>query len=90
MFLNHFLNWKLNLPQAWYTTHAIVPVFIELVVKHLSIAAEETSLGAEDDDVVGCGGQGEEDHFNLKAHPQEHSTSYESQDTAEHRVLREK
>lgn len=46
-------------------------------VKDVSVGHEEHPLGAENDDVVCCRGQGEEEHFELKAHPEEDSTCNE-------------
>lgn len=56
-------------------------------VKDVAVGYEERPLGAEDDDVVRCRGQREEEHFELKADSQENSAGHEGQDAAVHRVL---
>lgn len=38
------------------------------------VGHEEHAPGAEDDGVEGCRGQGEEEHFEFKAHPEKHPT----------------
>lgn len=53
---------------------AAVPAHVGLRVEDVSIDHEELALGAEDEDVVGGGGQGEEENLELEAHAQEHST----------------
>ncbi len=57
-------------------------------VEDISVCDEERALGAEDDDVVCCRSQDEEEHFELKADPEEDSTGNEGQNTAVHGVLR--
>lgn len=61
-----------------------------LSVENFSVDHKEFPLGAEDEDVVRCGGQDEEEHFELKAHPEEDSACDERQDAAVHRVLKER
>lgn len=56
----------------------------------MSVGQEEHPLGAEDDDVVCCGHHGEEEHFELKAHPEEDSTRDKRQDAAIYGVLRKR
>ena len=56
-------------------------------VKVASVGQEERPLGAEDDDVVCCRRHGEEEHFELKAHPEEDSTCDKRQDAAIDGVL---
>lgn len=77
------------LPDCIYVP-AAVPARVGLSVQDDSVGHKEFPLGAEDDDVVHCGGQGEEEHFELKAHAEEDSTCNEGEDTAEYRVLRER
>lgn len=69
---------------------AAVPGAVDLSVEDVSVLHEEFPLGAEDEDVVGCGCQHEEEHFELKAHTEEDSACNERQDTAVHGVLRER
>ena len=61
--------------------HSVPPAAIAAVVllsvEEVSVDLKEFPVGAEDDDVVCCGGQGEEEHFELKAHPEEDSTCNE-------------
>ncbi len=71
-----------------------LPAAVEAVsdpsVEDVSVGLEGFTLGAEDDAVVSSGGQDEEEHFELKAHPEEDSACDERQDAAVHGVLRER
>lgn len=69
---------------------AAVTAAIGLSIQDISVGHKQFTLCAEDEYVVYYGGQGEEEHFELKAHPQEDSTRNEREDTAVHRVLRER
>lgn len=53
---------------------AAVCTVIDLSIKEWFISLKEVNPGAEDDDVVCCGGHSEEEHFKLEAHSQEDST----------------
>lgn len=59
-------------------THSVPPAAVPAIrnrsIKDVGVGHEEHSLGAEDDDVECCRGQGEEEHFELKAHPEKDST----------------
>lgn len=56
---------------------AAVPVARYASIKDVSVGYEVYPLGAEDDYVVCCRGQREEEHFKLKANSQEDSTCNE-------------
>lgn len=56
-------------------------------MEEVSVGLKIVLAAAEDDDVVCGGGQGEEEHFELEAHPQEHSTRDEREDATVNRVL---
>ena len=58
-----------------------------VVVEDVPVGRKEALLEAEDDDVVRGGGQREEEHLELEAHPQEDATRDQGQDAAEHGVL---
>lgn len=68
----------LALTHFWHSVPpAAVPAARDVRIEDLSIGLEEILLGAEDDDVICCGGQGEEEHFELKAYAEEDSTCNE-------------
>lgn len=66
------------------------PAVVPALTNGICVRHKEQTLGAEDNDVEGCRGQGEEEHFEFKAHAEEHSTCDKWQDTAVNGVLRKK
>lgn len=63
--------WLYGVPPAAVTTA------ICLSIEDISVCQKQFTLGAEDEYVVCREGQDEEDHFELKPHPQEDSTCNE-------------
>ena len=66
---------------------AVRDVDVDFGVELVPVGREEALPEAEDDDVVRSGGQREEEHLELEAHPQEDTARDQGQDAAEHRVL---
>lgn len=57
---------------------------------NICVGHKELTLDAEDNGVEGCRGQGEEEHFEFKAHAEKNCTCQKWQDTGVNRVLRKK
>lgn len=91
MFLVYRWKWrKQHISRKYFlrwVPPAAITAAVDLSVKGVSVSLEEILTAAEDDDVVRGGGQGEEEHFELEAHAEEHSTGDEREDAAVNGVL---